>query len=105
MTTITSTPWGAPQTVDDIGEGVCFVSTASHGGYYVPPAVNERIPAHWRAISWNNQAARGWYEEDCDWALVALALPHLFIREEVELARKIAVSTHEKKLYRGAFDR
>ena len=99
---IRSTPWGAPQTIDDIGRGVCFVTTASHGGYFVPPAANAQIPAHWRAISFNGQACKGWYEEDCDWSMVALALPDLFSPEEISIARATFKHCHEPKLYRGA---
>jgi hypothetical protein len=99
---ITNSPWGVPQTVEEVGDGVYLVMTASHGGYYVPPAVNKRIPASWRAVSFNAQGVRGWYEEDCDWCMVALALPHLFIREEVEIARRIFRQWQEPKLYQGA---
>jgi hypothetical protein len=36
--------------------------------------------------------------------MVALALPHLFIREEVEIARRIFRQWQEPKLYQGAAD-
>ena len=106
MTTLVPpTPWGVADTAEHIGLGVYLVTTPSHGGYYLPPAVNARVPAHWQAITWNNgQGREGWYEEDCDWALVALAVPELFIPEERTIARRIAEATHEKRLYRGAFE-
>jgi len=32
-----STPWGPSQTSREIAPGICFYSTASHGGYYLSP--------------------------------------------------------------------
>jgi hypothetical protein len=102
MTDIKNTPWGAPQSIDDIGEGVCFVATASHGGYFVPPAINEKIPAAWRAISFNGQGAAGWYEEDCDWCMVALTFPSLFPAKALADARKTFAHWHAEKLFWSA---
>ena len=86
--TIAYTPWGAPDTVEPIGtDGIAFVSTPSHGGFYVPPALNSRVPAEHRAITFNRQGESGWYEEDCDAALVVLAFPSLFGPHAVALAR------------------
>lgn len=72
------TPWGPAQDVTDIGAGILRVDTASHGGYYVPPTLNALIPASWRAASFNGRGMDGWYEEDCDWSMVALAFPTTF---------------------------
>lgn len=89
MTTITYTPWGAPDTVEPIGtNGIAFVSTSSHGGFYVPPALNARVPAEHRVISFNRQGEAGWYEEDCDACLVVLAFPSLFDADAVARARE-----------------
>jgi hypothetical protein len=30
----------------------------------------------------------GWYEEDCDWAVVALSFPQFFTADELEAARR-----------------
>jgi Domain of unknown function (DUF7007) len=73
-----NTPWGASQAITDIGGGILFVTTASHGGYYVPPAFNRLVPIAWRDASFNAQGRFGWYEEDCDWCLVALTFPTTF---------------------------
>jgi len=110
--TITSSPWGVPDSAEELvdnvtgkGTGIYFVSTPSHGGYFVPPALNSRVPAHWRDITFNRgQGNAGWYEEDADWALVALCFPECFIPEERSIARRICQQTHERKLYPGAFD-
>ena len=74
------TPWGTADDVHAFAEGIAFVSTPSHGGYYVSPALNARIPAVLR----NRQFAKsalgggGWYEEDIEWASVALTYPDVF---------------------------
>jgi hypothetical protein len=66
-----NSPWGTPQTCDLIAPGIWFVSTPSHGGYKLDPVRNAKVP----------EAARrrgGWYEEDCEWVIVALVFPEVF---------------------------
>ncbi len=75
---ITSTPWGAPQDIEQIAPGICFVSTASHGGYYLDAIRNACVPLAWRRASFNGHAITGWYEEDCDACMVPLAFPEAF---------------------------
>jgi|GEM_PF-3080935 len=62
------TPWGTADSVHRYPDGVTFVSTPSHGGFKVPPKLNRRIPPPLRNED-------GWYEEDCEWAIVALFHP------------------------------
>ena len=70
------TPWGAVQTVDEIADGILHYTTAGHGGYWLRPEKQAKIPAVLRnAPTFGDNGSRGWYEEDCDWCLVALALP------------------------------
>jgi hypothetical protein len=86
------TPWGlaAPSEVETIEEdGVYFVSTASHGGYYVTPDAIDAIPGDWREATFNRQGCNGWFEEDCDWAIVALTFPRLFGPQALDSARDI----------------
>ena len=79
------TPWGPAQTVEPFrcgsgcaapGEdnGARWVSTSSHGGIYLPPALARRMPAEVVAGSW--LASATWWEEDCDagWPIVLLRL-------------------------------
>jgi len=81
MRKITSSPWGLVQSQDDLGEGVSFVSTASHGGYYVPAEKVAEMPIQLRSMPvFSGQCE--WYEEDQDWCIVALAFPHLYKKEE-----------------------
>lgn len=76
------TPWGASQGATHYGEGVTFHSTASHGGFHLSDErntlVDHRLSRH-----------KGWYEEDTEWAIVALTFPDLF----TDLERRSADQT------------
>lgn len=78
-----ATPYGTP------GDDHClwFVSTASHGGFYVPPMPLRRIPIEARRATWNGQGVRGWFEEDRDATLIVVFFPEHFSRAQVESAR------------------
>lgn len=67
----TTSPWGPVQWVDHHNDGVIEVSTASHGGVYLPPEVNRGIPDGLRNED-------GWYEEDDETPQVVALLPHVF---------------------------
>lgn len=85
MNTI-STPWGASQHSKHLGEGITIHSCANHGGIYVPKVKLLEMP---EALRCNCYAGGGsWFEEDCEWALVALAFPHLFTPYNVLMALK-----------------
>lgn len=74
-------PWGASQGGSVYAEGIVFHVTASHGGFKLDDAHNAAMPAALRIES-------GWYEEDCDWALVAFGFPELFTAYERRIAEK-----------------
>lgn len=91
------TPWGPAEHTKDIGGGILRVDTPSHGGYFVPPALNVLVPSIWRESSFNKQAMNGWYEEDCDWFMVALTFPMQFPKQATqpaEQARKWFTERH-----------
>lgn len=67
----TSSPWGAVQNSRQIARGIVEVDTASHGGIHLSPTLNAKVHAAWRD-------PKGWYEEDCEWAIVALTFPQHF---------------------------
>jgi hypothetical protein len=50
-------PWGKVQTGHEIAPGIFRVTCSNHGGLYVPPEQEERIPQPFRH-------PEGWYEED-----------------------------------------
>lgn len=64
-------PWGKVQHCNQIAEGIVSVSTASHGGLKLSIERNNQIPEGARKSS-------GWYEEDCEWSIVALVFPKDF---------------------------
>jgi len=75
------TPWGMSQGSEVYADGVAFHSTASHGGFRLDEA---RRAAMLPAL----RVEGGWYEEDCEWAKVALAFPELFTTRERRMAEK-----------------
>jgi len=68
----TSTPWGASQYSDKIATGIMVYGTAGHGGVHLSTKRNALMPDYMR----NNN---GWYEEDCEWALVACVFPDEYL--------------------------
>ena len=74
-----STPWGMSQSATVYAEGVVCHSTASHGGFKLDRARNAALHLALRVRG-------GWYEEDGDWARVAVGYPDLFTDWEKEQA-------------------
>lgn len=70
------TPWGTPQQSKQIADGITWYSTASHGGFHVSARIKASMPEPYRSIK--TFAGGNWYEEDCDWSIVALAFPEYF---------------------------
>ena len=66
------TPWGKVQDVNVLAPGIVNVSTASHGGIWLSPEKRKAMP----------NKRKAWYEEDCEWSLVALAFPEYFELEQ-----------------------
>jgi len=87
-----NTPWGKSDDVLKLRVGanerdeILRVDTPSHGGYFVPAHLVNRIPAEQQAWAAKWSQSRLWYEEDCCWAAVALAFPSLFNDDERVLA-------------------
>ena len=80
------TPWGRPDHKETLAPGIVRMDTPSHGGYRVTgealAVIQGRFPTH------QPFAGEGWYEEDQDWAIVALTFPDLFPAECQEQARQ-----------------
>jgi hypothetical protein len=67
----TSTPWGTADQSKKIARGIVFYSTPSHGGYHLSKTLNAQVhPALRRE--------KGWYEEDCEYAIVHFTFPSFF---------------------------
>jgi hypothetical protein len=70
----TATPWGKVQHATELAAGLWFVSTASHGGMLLSDERVESLRA--RGVLDVFQpftSSDRWWEEDCDWCIVALA--------------------------------
>ena len=78
-------PWGAVQTFKEIAPGIYHVTTAGHGGFGVSEDRLKEMPKPLQEFeTW---AGRGWYEEDCDWAIVVIAFSSFFDTPTVDAAR------------------
>ena len=75
-TRLNHSPWGPTHSERIIAAGIVCVTTARHGGYYVAPERMAEMPDV--LVKFVPYAAPNWYEEDCDWAIVALAFPQHF---------------------------
>lgn len=75
------TPWGQSQQASVVADGITKISTASHGGYRLSP---ERW-IYFQSIfpDFKTFAGDCWFEEDQDWAMVALAFPNHFDEEQL----------------------
>lgn len=70
------TPWGNTDQATECKPGIVFVSTASHGGFYLSPARRSELPAALRGTAFVDRNKPGWapdtwWEEDCDAAKIA----------------------------------
>ena len=82
------TPWGESQGSHETAPGITCHHTASHGGVHLSP---ERFAAFRSRFPWFKTYAGGqWFEEDQDWAAVALAFPECFSDEAIRDAVRTA---------------
>lgn len=91
MAKLTSSPWGAVQQQHELAEGIIGVSTASHGGIKVSDELLAKMPAEFRTTPYSGG---GWFEEDCDWALVAVCFPYAFHPNQVAEARDMIANVY-----------
>ncbi|SIR42189.1 hypothetical protein SAMN05880590_1297 [Rhizobium sp. RU35A] len=81
-----STPWGGSQMSIIYADGIIAHSTAGHGGFHLSADRNAKIHPLLRKDT-------PWYEEDCEWAIVALSFPELFTAHERAAAEKTIRNT------------
>jgi len=62
------TPWGQIQDQREVLPGVWWTSTAGHGGYWIDKDRAKQVGNVFPGFQGQ------WFEEDCDWAVVDLAL-------------------------------
>jgi len=82
----TRTPWGEAQNTTKIADGIFFVSTASHGGFWLSRQRLNEMPKALRQGKFTKRAH--WFEEDCEYVRVAIAFPQWFPSIKEEQAKK-----------------
>jgi len=73
-------PWGRVQEYSEIAPGIWSVSTAGHGGLAISAERDAAMPPYLR--DGRKYGGPGYYEEDIEWALVALAFPEAFAEKK-----------------------
>lgn len=92
-----NTPWGLADHVDHMSDqGILFVSTASHGGVFVPDELLDRMPRELRGSN-SYSGKRNWFEEDVEWAIPVLAFPDQFSPEYCKAAVETIEAYGQKK--------
>ncbi len=76
-------PWGTVDYVSRRAVGITHVGTAGHGGVKLSPERNRDVHEAWRRPD-------GWYEEDCEWAIVAVTFPECYSPEHAATAHTTA---------------
>lgn len=75
------TPWDMSDNMTIYAPGIVCYDTPSHGGFRIDADRLSTMPPLLRN-------ADGWFEEDCEWAKVAIAFPRYFTAHERKHARK-----------------
>ena len=76
-------PWGTIDHVSHWDVGITNVGTSGHGGVKLSPGRNRAVHEAWRRPG-------GWYEEDCEWAIVAVTFPECYSPEHAALGKQMA---------------
>lgn len=71
------TPWGESQTVETVTDGILNISTAGHGGLWISCERLAEMPDIFKTPSKFYDGGQ-FFEEDCEWARVALSFPKYF---------------------------
>lgn len=81
-----SSPWGQIDYAKQLAPGIWHVSTPGHGGIHVSTERRLAMPDHLKNVY--TYAGGNWFEEDCDWCIVALAYPEAFDAQSIDAARR-----------------
>lgn len=96
MIQVKDCPWGEPQRVLEVQEGILSITTATHGGYKLSKTANAQVPEYMRKED-------GWYEEHVDWCIVTLAFGFVGAFSP-ESQRELALNTL-KMYYPDAYEK
>lgn len=88
------TPWGRAGAADAIADGIIRYMTASHGGIKISEERFEQMPEPYKSI--RPFAGRLWYEEDADWALIALSFPNEYCADLSDHQRKVMLENAQR---------
>ena len=83
-----TTPWGLAQHSTTIAEGIVFVSTASHGGFWLSDERLAELPESIQQPG-SYEELRGWFEEDARASIVVLCFPEAFTLDRLTVRRAI----------------
>ena len=81
------TPWGESQAVNELGPGIVFHNTASHGGIHLSQKRQAELSTKFYFPTF---AGGSWYEEDEDACAVVIAFPDFFDDEALMHAVRYA---------------
>lgn len=76
-------PWGRVEDVREWGDGVVWLSTAGHAGFWLSSDRHRELQSRHAFPTW---ACGARYEEDCDAAVVVVTFSDLFDAPTVERA-------------------
>ena len=89
------TPWGMSDSQTTLADGITSISTPGHGGIHLRPDINELMPDYMRNTP-------GFYEEDCEWAQVAVVFPQVF--EKKIKGAKNSLRNYQPEMYERFFN-
>ena len=83
------TMWGYADAMTPIADGIVYVSTPSHGGFWLNKPRLHKVPLDWRMSRFGNARTplSPWFEHDCDWCFAVLAHEDAFDSASVAEAK------------------
>ena len=81
------TPWGYADSSEVRAPGIVFYSTPSHGGFELSAERLAELERRIGPVKVFNADWPHWFEEDCDWAHIAVAFPEYFNADELRAAK------------------
>lgn len=86
-----NSPWGPIQSIHNYGP-ILHITTAGHGGFYVPASLYKEIPNYAKNTEYSSG---GFYEEDCDWSIPVCIFPEYFDIKTQDVAKRVLHSYHK----------
>jgi hypothetical protein len=95
-----STPWGKAQMAWSYAPGLTRYGCAGHGGFHVAGLLLATIPEDVQAATHDGAGLAGWFEEDEDAHILALAFPEAFSAAQVHRAGRVLVGDLHRAMLR-----